>query len=284
VLDWLGDQADALWYWVVVSLFLALAAWETVRPARIDRGLAVQRWLSNIGVYALNALLLAMLAPDSFINAWLGGATSPSRPFAVLDRLAGDWVVMIAGVLVLDLQAYLLHRMQHSSFLLWRLHSVHHADTDMDASTALRHHPGEFIVSSCIGATILAVLGLPAWVLAIYALLAIVVALFQHANAQIPDALDRLLRWVLVTPALHQVHHSVNAEEYNANFGTVFSVWDRLFGSYRHNSAGHEVSAFGVEPFTASRYAQPYWTLLLPFVVSRPHAPERAEDTLEDRI
>jgi sterol desaturase/sphingolipid hydroxylase (fatty acid hydroxylase superfamily) len=274
----LGDWADALWYWVVISLFLTLATWETVRPARTDGGLVVQRWFSNIGVYAVNASLLALLAPDSLINAWVNDATSSLRPFAVLDRLAGNWVVLIAGVLVLDLQAYLLHRAQHSSFLLWRLHSVHHADTDMDASTALRHHPGEFIVSSCIGATILAILGLPSWVLAIYALLAIIAALFQHVNARIPDALDQLLRWVLVTPALHRVHHSVKAEEYNANFGTVFSIWDRLFGSYHHRPVGHDVLAFGVEPFTAARYAQPYWALLLPFVLSRSKASEMAEN------
>jgi sterol desaturase/sphingolipid hydroxylase (fatty acid hydroxylase superfamily) len=119
---------------------------------------------------------------------------------------------------------------------------------------------------------------LPAWVLAIYALLAIVAALFQHVNARAPDALDHLLRCALVTPALHRIHHSVNTEEYNANFGTVFSIWDRLFGSYRHLPTGHDVSAFGVEPFTAARYAQPYWALWLPFMLSRSKAPEIADD------
>ena len=160
MLDWLGNRADSLWYWVIAVVFLMLAAWETVRPARPDSGTLLWRWSSNFGIYAVNASILGLLAPAAIIEAYLEARGFP-RLFAGLGNVCGDWVVLLAGIVVLDLYAYLLHRVQHASFLLWRLHAVHHADADMDASTTVRHHPGEFVLSSIIGATVAALIGLP---------------------------------------------------------------------------------------------------------------------------
>jgi sterol desaturase/sphingolipid hydroxylase (fatty acid hydroxylase superfamily) len=280
MLDWLGDLAHGLWYWVVAGVFLTVAAWETLRPARPDTGMLVWRWSSNLGIYALNASILGLLAPAAIIEAYLEARNFP-RLFAGLGDVFGDWVVLFAGIVVLDLFAYLLHRVQHAWFPLWRLHAVHHADMDMDASTTVRHHPGEFVLSSIIGATVAAVLGLPVWVFPVYALMAITVALIQHANARLPERLDRLLQRLLVTPGMHRVHHSVDAEEYNGNYGTLLSVWDRTFGTYRQRPYGQDVPAFGVERFTAPRYARPHWALLLPFAISsatvRPVADSHAD-------
>jgi sterol desaturase/sphingolipid hydroxylase (fatty acid hydroxylase superfamily) len=268
MLDWLGNRADSLWYWVIAVVFLMLAAWETVRPARPDSGTLLWRWSSNFGIYAVNASILGLLAPAAIIEAYLEARGFP-RLFAGLGSICGDWVVLLAGIVVLDLYAYLLHRLQHASFLLWRLHAVHHADADMDASTTVRHHPGEFVLSSIIGATVTALIGLPVWVFPVYALIAISISLIQHANVRLPERLDRLAQTVLVTPGMHRVHHSVDAAEYNGNYGTVLSIWDRMFGTYRQRPHGQDVVAFGVDPFTAPRYARPHWALLLPFALSQ---------------
>jgi sterol desaturase/sphingolipid hydroxylase (fatty acid hydroxylase superfamily) len=262
MLEWLGTWADGLWNWVVIVTFLALAAWETVRPARAPEGGVASRWLVNIGLYATNAAVAAVFVPAAIADV---------LAIARLGDAAGDWGVLLVGVLLLDLYAYAIHRVQHRLFVLWRFHAVHHSDTDMDASTTLRHHPVEVLVSSIVGALVFALLGIPEWVFPIYALVGIVVSLTQHMNTHLPERLDHALRWVLVTPGLHRIHHSVAAADHGTNFSTVLSIWDRLFGTYRGEpQAGRGATVYGVPPFTAPEYAQPHWALLLPFALRRP--------------
>ena len=178
--------------------------------------------------------------------------------------------MLVLGVLVLDLYAFGMHWLQHQVFALWRLHSVHHADVEMDVSTTLRHHPLEVLLSSAGGAIVFALLGIPPWVFPVYALAGITGALIQHANVGKAGRLDRALRTVFVTPGMHQVHHSSEERDFNANFGNLFSFWDRLFGSYRAEPAlGRAAMAFGVEPFTDPAFAHPRWALLLPMALRR---------------
>ena len=233
------------------------------------------RWSSNFGIYAVNASILGLLAPAAIIEAYLEarGFPASSPDLAASAAIGSCWLAASSA----DLYAYLLHRTQHASFLLWRLHAVHHADVDMKASTTVRHHPGEFVLSSIIGATVAAVLGLPVWVFPVYALIAIAVSLIQHVNARLPERLDRLVQRVLVTPGMHRVHHSVDVAECNGNYGTVLSIWDRMFGTYRQRPHGQDVVAFGVDPFTAPRYARPHWALLLPFALSPTTVPPAAD-------
>ncbi len=263
MMQWLGDWAHGLWNWVVIVLFLLLAAWETFRPARKQSTTVAPRWFTNIGLYAVNASLAAVFVPAAIVSALTGRFGTPPQPFPWLEGAVGEWWVLAAGILMLDLYEYLLHRVEHRVFLLWRFHAVHHADIDMDASTTLRHHPVEYLASSVVGAITFGVLGIPLWVFPVYALIGIAVSLVQHANGRLPPRLDRALRTLIVTPGMHHIHHSVATVDFNSNFGTVLSLWDRLFRTYRAAPAG--ALAFGVAPFTGPEHARPRWALLLPF-------------------
>lgn len=281
MLDWLGAWAEAAWNWVVIALFLALAGWESCRPARTSSTGTAPRWFTNISLYAVNTSLAALLIPAA-LSVILAAQLTPSlRPGSMFAERAGPWVALIACVLVLDLYAYVLHRIQHRVFLLWRFHSVHHADIDMDASTSVRHHPIEYASSTVIGTVIFTLLGIPEWVFPIYALSAISVSLIQHSNIRLPDRIERVVGSVVITPGLHQVHHSVLEADYDSNYGTVFTFWDRLFGTFRRESvASREGLAFGVLPFTGKRYTRFHWAWLLPFAIRGPD-PARVLDVSE---
>ncbi len=271
MLAWLGAWADSVWNWAVIVLFLVLACLETFRPARRTDSSASQRWLTNLSLFAVNTSLIDVLLPAAIATLLAAHFSLMPGLFGFLGKWAGDCWVLLAGMLLLDLYAYTIHRVQHRLFILWRFHVVHHAEMDMDASTTLRHHPIEVLISSMISAVVFVVLGLPEWVFPIYALVGIIISLIQHMNARTPQRLDHALQWVLVTPGMHQIHHSVEAEDYAANFGTVLSIWDRMFGTYRKEPvAGRDALSFGVPPFTTAEYARPRWAWMMPFALRRP--------------
>jgi sterol desaturase/sphingolipid hydroxylase (fatty acid hydroxylase superfamily) len=270
VLDWVGEWAEAHHSWLLVLVFLALAGWESLRPARQHHGSHAAHWFTNFSLYGVGVALLITLSPAVLADAIVSELDLFPRPFALLGQAAGDWAVLAAGVLILDLYAYAIHRVEHQVFAIWRFHSVHHSDTEMDASTTVRHHPIEVLFSTCVGAPIFSCLSVPSWVFPIYAFFALTVSLVQHANAGRVGRLDRACRWLLVTPGLHQIHHSVDPRDHNANYGTVLSLWDRMFGTYRGEpEAGCESLAFGVTPFTSAEYSGARWAWLLPFRMER---------------
>lgn len=273
----LANWTDRATWWVPVGLFLVIAAIESVRPERQLRNPLAARWAGHFTLYAACWTLLVLAAPGK-LAASLGGDVGGGFLFTTLGR-AGEWTLLLGGVLFSDLLLYLLHRTQHRVFLLWRFHSVHHADTDVDVTTALRHHPGEFLPNSFIVTFIPVALGAPLWLFPVYGLVSFSASLFQHMNVQMPPWLDRLLGLVLVMPGMHRVHHSVLPEHYDTNFGTVFSFWDRLFGTYRRlDLEQREALAFGIPSFTAPRYARVYWAWIIPFVLTRDPAVRRPEE------
>jgi sterol desaturase/sphingolipid hydroxylase (fatty acid hydroxylase superfamily) len=255
--------------WAPAAVFVAAAAWEAWRPGRPRTLARGWRWVTNLGLWFADNALLRALGLVNVAAALLAFLHIPHLSlFDAVHAAAGPWGVLVAGCLALDLVGYLLHRLSHRVFVLWRLHAVHHADTDVDASTAVRHHPFEALVSGM--ATLLATLflGIPLAVLLIYALLALAVQLFQHANLRLPVAAEAVLGWIIVTPGLHRAHHSVLPEHYNANFGTVLSLWDRWLGTLTPPlGEAAEARGFGLAPFLAPRYAQPHWALALPFLL-----------------
>ncbi|MBC7799793.1 MAG: sterol desaturase family protein [Gemmatimonadaceae bacterium] len=269
--------ADWAWYYVLIALFLGLSLWEAVRPAR-EPGLPVAgRWATNLGLHAASAIVLTVVLPSALADALVRAAGLDWHPLKHVAEALGDWPALLGGILLFDLYAYGMHRIQHTVFPLWRLHAVHHADTEMDASTTLRHHPLEVLVSSGIGVVLFALIGLPEWIAPIYALIGITVSMVQHVNAGRPGRVDQALQAVLVTPGMHQVHHSADARDHDSNYGTVFSIWDRMFGTYRATPArGRAAMTYGIEGFTDPSWAAPRWGLLLPLRIRR----ERAADTL----
>ena len=163
-------------------------------------------------------------------------------------------------------------------FPLWRLHSVHHADIDVDATTAVRHHPFETIFMGVAMLLLVVILGVPPWAWAAYAALVLVLQLAQHANVRLPARLDAALGLLLMTPGLHRTHHASTPEHYNSNFGAALTVWDRCFQTLAPPLPEQNPPSFGVAPFQARRFAGPHWALLMPFVIrSQPEGPRETQ-------
>jgi sterol desaturase/sphingolipid hydroxylase (fatty acid hydroxylase superfamily) len=167
----------------------------------------------------------------------------------------------------MDFIIYLQHVLVHAVPLLWRLHRMHHADLDYDVTTGARFHPIEIILSMLIKFATIVVLGPPVVAVVIFEILLNATAMFNHGNVRLPLGLDRVLRLILVTPDMHRVHHSVEDDEANCNFGFSLPWWDRLFGTYRDQPrGGHEGMTIGIHKFRTPKEAS--WLpgmLLLPF-------------------
>jgi sterol desaturase/sphingolipid hydroxylase (fatty acid hydroxylase superfamily) len=158
------------------------------------------------------------------------------------------WISIIASVVVLDLVIYLQHVLFHAVPALWRLHRMHHADLEFDVTTGARFHPIEIVLSMLIKLSVIGALGAPAVAVLIFEVLLNGTAMFNHSNIRLPTSMDRVLRWFIVTPDMHRVHHSVIVRETNSNFGFNLPWWDRLFGTYRDQpAAGHDAMTIGIE-------------------------------------
>jgi len=194
-------------------------------------GERVRHDLKNLGLGGANALLMALLAGGLFLalDAW--GEAEGRGLFRVLEW--PGWLELVLVVLVFDLWMYLWHRTNHRIPFLWRFHRMHHSDPEMDASTGLRFHPGEQLLAGMARLLVIPLLGISLWQMAVYEALLLPVILFHHSNVAIPAWLDRGLRGVVVTPAMHRVHHSRWQPETDSNYGSVFPWWDRLLGSFR---------------------------------------------------
>lgn len=264
---WLGGWAERAYWWIAVGLFLAIAAAESFWPERRLCNPTVARWLGHFTLYGASLTLLTVAAPSDLATDLFGS----NHQCLIFSAPGGvGWAALIAGVLFADLLMYAIHRVEHRVFLLWRFHAVHHADTDVDVTTAFRQHPGQFLLNSFVVTFVLLGLGAPAWLLPIYSLILVSIMPFQHMNSQMPGCLERLIGLVLVTPGMHRAHHSVHAQHYEANFGAVFSFWDRLLGTHcRLDRAQLAALEFGVLEFTAPRYSRVHWAWVLPFVLSR---------------
>ena len=178
------------------------------------------------------------------------------------------WLAVGVGVIVLDLIIYLQHVMFHAVPALWRLHMMHHADLDFDLTTGLRFHPIEIILSMLIKFAAIIVLGPPVVAVILFEVILNGMAMFNHGNVGLPEGLDRALRRLVVTPDMHRVHHSVEDDEANSNFGFNLPWWDRLFGTYRDQPrAGHATMTIGIHKYRDTK--QVAWLpgmLALPFV------------------
>ncbi|NEX18998.1 sterol desaturase family protein [Thiorhodococcus mannitoliphagus] len=239
--------------WVGVLVLSTLFALEAVLPFYLGRRDRVRHAARNLGLAAIGGLVGALLAP------LLSGATQLS---AHLGLGLCHWVDApglgcgLAAFILFDLWMYAWHRANHRIPSLWRLHRVHHTDPSMDCTTALRFHPGEILLSGLANVLVLMLLGMSFELLVLYKAVMVAIIGLHHSNLALPAAVDRALRLVLVTPAIHRVHHSEIRAETDSSYGTVFSVWDRLFGSLRLRPDPQAIR-FGI-----GRYAEPRWQRL----------------------
>lgn len=234
------------------TFFAAVGLWELWAPQRALTVHKALRWASNLGLVALNTLLLRLLFPVAAAGfaAWFG-----TQGWGLLNHLQVPfWLAMPPAVIALDGVIWLQHRMFHAVPVLWRLHRVHHADLDYDLTTGSRFHPIEMVLSMLIKLAAIAILGAPAVAVVAFEVLLSSAALFNHGNIRLPVGLDRVLRWFSVTPDMHRVHHSVAPDETNSNFGFNLPWWDRLFGTYRAQPrAGQAGMVIGLPGHTALR-------------------------------
>jgi sterol desaturase/sphingolipid hydroxylase (fatty acid hydroxylase superfamily) len=220
--------------WVRMSAFglvlAAMALWELAAPRRALGHARLQRWPMNLGIVVLNTALLRLVLPLTAVGL---AAVASERGWGLLNQLApAPWIALIAAVVALDLAIYLQHVLFHAVPALWRLHRMHHADLDFDVTTGVRFHPVEILLSALIKLGAVAALGPPVAAVLVFELALNATSMFNHGNVRLPLAADRALRWLLVTPDMHRVHHSAVPRETNSNFGFSLPWWDRIFGTY----------------------------------------------------
>jgi sterol desaturase/sphingolipid hydroxylase (fatty acid hydroxylase superfamily) len=233
---------------VFAGIFAAMAAWEILAPRRDQRLGRGRRWPGNIGIVALDAILVRLVFPTSAVGLALVAEVRGWGLFHALNLPA--WVSVLLAVAALDLAIYLQHVLFHAVPALWRLHRMHHADLEIDVTTGARFHPIEILLSMGLKLGVVAALGAPAVAVLAFEVLLNATSIFNHSNVRMPAGLDRVLRWVVVTPDMHRVHHSIVVRETNSNFGFNVPWWDRLFGTYRDQpAAGHEAMTIGIEQF-----------------------------------
>ena len=234
------------------GVLFIMALWELLAPRRHLSVRKTPRWASHLGLVALNTVLARWLVPMTAVGAALA---AQQRGWGLLHQADWPaWLEIVVAVLGLDLAIYLQHVLFHAVPALWQLHMVHHADLDLDVTTGVRFHTLEILLSALIKLAVVAVIGPAALAVVIFEVLLNATSMFSHSNVRMPGRLDRLLRWLVVTPDMHRVHHSVIVRETNSNFGFNVPWWDYLLGTYRAQpAAGHERMMIGLEQLRAER-------------------------------
>ena len=231
-----------------LGVFLALALWEALAPRRRRAFQRRRRWPHNLGLLAIDTLLARLLVPAGAVGVAIA---AQSHGWGLAHQLAlPAWVAVPLTIVLLDLTIYFQHVAFHAVPALWRLHRVHHTDLDFDVTTGTRFHPIEILISIGIKLAAVAAIGAPPIAVLAFEVLLNATAMFNHANAGLPAALDAALRWLVVTPDMHRVHHSILPRETNSNFGFNLPWWDRAFGTYRAQpAAGHDAMTIGIDAF-----------------------------------
>jgi sterol desaturase/sphingolipid hydroxylase (fatty acid hydroxylase superfamily) len=251
-----------IWAIAIPAIWLAiLAAAEAIWPRRKLVLGRHPRWLTHALFFLTNAVVGRLLAFIMVVGVAAHWAAQNS--FGLFNLTDWPWWLEAASAfIILDFAVWLQHVAMHKSPLLWRMHAVHHSDRDLDATTALRFHPCELIVSTLYKSVWVALLGVPVVVALAFELWLNANALFNHSNVKLPARADKLLRRVLVTPDMHLVHHSIIPSDQHRNYGFALTIWDRIFGTY---AAEQSVQPLGLASAQDTRPGQMGWSMLLPF-------------------
>lgn len=258
----LRGSAEPLQYAIFFGALVALGALETVvgrSPAAPRRR---RRWLPNFGLTVLNILVLGAIPLSGVLVADL----ARDGGIGLLNLMALPAVVAVAaGILIRSLISWATHLAMHRIPVLWRVHRVHHTDSFLDVSTTVRFHPVEFLIATPVLLAGVLVTGIPPVALMAYELLDTAMAVFTHANLRLPPTVERGLRLVMVTPDMHRIHHSASQPETDSNYGATFSIWDRLFGTYREMAPQNLADLrLGLDGVSEDRASSLWWMLTLP--------------------
>ncbi len=250
--DWILEHESTVRLGFFFGVLAVMALWELLAPRRALTVSKAMRWSNNLGLVFFNTFVLRLLFPAAAVGM---AAFADAQGWGVFNYLdVPFWLAITVTVIAMDLFIYLQHVMVHAVPLFWRLHRVHHADLDFDVTTGARFHPLEIILSMLIKFAVIIVLGAPVVAVVIFEVILNAMAMFNHSNIRLPLGLDRMLRALVVTPDMHRVHHSVEDDEANSNFGFNLSLWDRLFGTYRAQPRdGHEDMTIGIHTYRTPR-------------------------------
>jgi sterol desaturase/sphingolipid hydroxylase (fatty acid hydroxylase superfamily) len=264
----LGISEPALRLGVFAAVFFAMALLEVLSPKRVLVAPKARRWLTNLSIVGLDSLLVRLMAALAVPIAAIAAAVfAEAQGIGLFNVVAWPpWLEIMLAIIVLDFAIWFQHLAAHHIPALWRLHQMHHADVDIDVTTAIRFHPIEIALSMLWKVVCVLALGASPWAVLLFEIILNACAMFNHANVALPRVLDRVLRTVVVTPDMHRVHHSVIGREHNSNFGFNLSVWDRLFGTYTAEPAkGHQGMTIGLASYQSRGPTEIGWSLLLPF-------------------
>ncbi|MCB1778204.1 MAG: sterol desaturase family protein, partial [Candidatus Competibacteraceae bacterium] len=248
-----------------MTVLLGMMLWEWRAPRRNLTLARIRRWPANLGIIVVDSFVLRFVFPILAVGA---AGLAEVNGWGLLHWLnVPFWLAVGATLLLLDLAIYAQHVVFHKVPALWRLHRMHHTDLDFDVTTALRFHPLEMVLSMLIKLALVVLLGAPPVAVMLFEVVLNATAMFNHGNVSLPNGLDRRLRWVLVTPDMHRVHHSVRREETDSNFGFNLPWWDRWFGTYQDQPHdGHTGMTIGLENFRDERATGLYGLLVQPFL------------------
>lgn len=260
------EDESAIRLVIFLALFALFACAEYLAPRRARQQSRFGRWSTNIALTVINTLMLRVLAFGLPLLAVGASLDASGRGWGLFNTVALPvWLEVTLAMLVLDFAIWAQHLITHKIPLLWRLHRVHHADRDMDVTTAVRFHPVEIALSMLLKIGLIYLLGPAAVAVVLFEIILNGTAMFNHANLHLPQTLDRVLRWVLVTPDMHRVHHSTQRSEHDSNYGFALAIWDRIFGTYVAQPAeGHDDMKVGLQ-WQDDRPARLWWSLRLPF-------------------
>lgn len=261
IISWLVESSEEFQFILFFGLLFLLMLIEQIFSLR--KVAKSKRWRANF-MLSVIAILTMISIPITFISA---AQYAADMNLGLINHIQLNWIIL--GVLTLLLRgfiSYITHFLMHKISLLWRIHRVHHLDTELDVSTTVRFHPFEFIANSIIGIPIILIFGFPVWGLMLYELFDVTITLFSHSNISLPTGIEKFIRYIIVTPDLHRVHHSSYQPETDSNFSAVFPIWDILFRTFRTKTKNpqHKME-LGLEEVRDSRANNIFWLMLSPF-------------------
>ena len=264
--EWLISNEVTIRMGFFFGVFAIMAIWEVLAPRRALNTSKPLRWINNLGLVFLNSIVLRLLFPAAAAGVAL---FADQQGWGLLNYYQLPFLLSVfIAVVLMDFVIYLQHVMVHAIPVLWRLHRVHHADLDYDVTTGARFHTLEIILSMLIKFATILLLGPAVVAVIIFEVMLNATAMFNHGNVKLPLSVDRILRLFLVTPDMHRVHHSVEDNETNSNFGFSLPWWDRLFGTYRDQPReGHEGMTIGIHKYRDAKQVDRLpGMLMLPFM------------------
>jgi len=247
------------------SVLTTMLVWEWFSPRRTGVKNHWRRRSHNLLLILTGTLLIRITLPALVV---ISAEITSAGGWGIINLIhPGYWYAVVFSLIALDLVIYCQHLVLHKFHPLWRIHRVHHTDMEIDVTTAVRIHPIEIFLSFCLKIIAIILLGAPTLAIMLFEIMLNSSSLFNHGNVHIPPALDRYLRWIIVTPDMHRVHHSVYHEETDSNYGFNLPWWDRLFGTYRAQPRdGHQGMRIGLNEFRNNKSVNVLWLLAQPFL------------------